>query len=76
MSGELSEIADRLSAISEELADEAIDRLLEASAEVRSGSAPDPAVTAEEKRITRARRAVDKAVALLSDPSAGVHDGP
>jgi hypothetical protein len=36
-------------------------------------------VTAEEKRITRARRAVDKAVLLLTGPPAaasGIGEGP
>ena len=45
-----------------------------------TASDPDPQLTAEEKRITRARRAVDKAVVLLAGPSAGrtdvVEDGP
>jgi hypothetical protein len=35
---------------------------------VRAGGVLDPAVTAEEKRITRARRSVDKAASLLDGP--------
>ncbi len=67
------DIADRLSAIGEELADLALDRLRQAADSVRRGIDPDPQLTAEEKRITRARRAVDKAVVLLAGPSAGAH---
>jgi hypothetical protein len=77
MGTEPGEIADRLSAIGEELADMALDRLRRASDAVRAGGEPDPAVTAEEKRITRARRAVEKAVQLLAGPSsAGFDEGP
>jgi hypothetical protein len=70
------DIAERLAGIAEELADLAIDRLREAQAEVRGGGDPDPALLAEERRVTRARRAVEKAVQLLSGtPShAGVTD--
>ena len=77
MGADPAEIAGRLAAIGEELADLALDRLRQASDEVRGGGRPDPAVTAEEKRITRARRAVEKAVQLLAGPSsAGFDDGP
>ena len=65
MSEDLSEVAERLSAISESLADLAINRLRQASDSVRAGGEPDSALVAEEKRITRARRAVDKAATLL-----------
>ena len=73
-----ADIAERLSGIAEELADLALDRLREASDSVRAGHDPDPAVTAEEKRITRARRSVEKAVQLLAGPSsaAGFDEGP
>ena len=74
-----TDIAERLSGISEELADLALDRLRQSANAVRSGGEPDPQVTAEEKRITRARRAVDKAVLLLAGPSAagsGLDEGP
>jgi hypothetical protein len=66
VSEDLSEMAERLSAISESLADLAIDRLRQASDSVRAGGGPDPDLVAEEKRITRARRAVDKAATLLA----------
>ena len=74
-----TDIAERLSGISEELADLALDRLRQSADAVRSGGEPDPQVTAEEKRITRARRAVDKAVLLLTGPPAaalGIGEGP
>ena len=79
MATDPSDIAERLSGISEELADLALDRLREASEAVRAGGQPDPELTAEEKRITRARRSVDKAALLLVGPPAsrlGVDDGP
>jgi hypothetical protein len=61
----VEELAERLSALAEELGELAYDRLQEASATVRSGDEPDPALLAEERRITRARRAVEKAASLL-----------
>jgi hypothetical protein len=63
-----ADIAERLRGIGEELADLALDRLREATDSVRAGGVPDPVVTAEEKRITRARRSVDKAASLLDGP--------
>ncbi len=65
VAAELSELSERLSAISESLADLAIDRLRQASDSLRASGEPDPELVAEEKRITRARRAVDKAAMLL-----------
>ena len=62
---ELAELSERLSAISDSLDDLAIDRLRQASDSVRAKGEPDPDLVAEEKRITRARRAVDKAATLL-----------
>ncbi len=59
MGGELDGLADRLDAISEELADLAIDRLKGA---LRRGVSGRPA---DEKRITQARRAVEKAAHIL-----------
>lgn len=53
------DIQSRLQVIAEELADLAIERLRE-SIETGDGEA-----AAEEKRITRARRSVEKAAALL-----------
>lgn len=55
----LEDVVARLGVISEELSDLAIDRLRES---IESG---DAEAAAEEKRITRARRSVDKAAALL-----------
>ncbi len=74
MSADPAELAERLDFISEELADLALDRLRRATDAVRDGGAPDPQLVAEEKRITRARRAVEKAVALLANGSS-VDDG-
>jgi len=58
------DLAERLSQLSEEIADLAFDRLREASSAAGRGET-QPALVAEEKRLTRARRAVDKAVVLL-----------
>jgi hypothetical protein len=74
---DLADIAERLSGIGEELADLALDRLRQATESVRVGGEPDPRVTAEEKRITRARRSVDKAAMLLAGvppPNEGFDD--
>jgi hypothetical protein len=60
MSDDLDDICERLRAISDQLGDLALDRLREAVAE---GATKAPA---DEKRLTRARRSVDKAIALLS----------
>lgn len=61
------EIAERLSAIAEDLADLALDRLRQASEELGTSDRPDPALLAEERRLTRARRAVEKAVTVLQE---------
>jgi len=66
VTGDLVEIAQRLSGISEELADAALDRLHRASEALSADGEADPSLGAEERRITRARRAVDKAAALLA----------
>jgi hypothetical protein len=78
VAADISELAERLSGIGEELADLALDRLRQATDSVRAGEEPDPSVTAEEKRITRARRSVEKAAMLLSGPRSGAafDDGP
>lgn len=60
MGGDLESIRSRLEAISEELADLALDRLREAV-----GGDVGSAAAVEERRLTRARRAVDKAAAIL-----------
>jgi hypothetical protein len=79
MGSDPADIAERLASIAEELADLALDRLRQAADSLRGGGEPDPQLTAEEKRITRARRAVDKAVVLLAGSGAGAagpDDGP
>jgi hypothetical protein len=62
---DLDELADRLHAVAEELGDVAFDRLREATSGARRTGAPDPVLVAEEKRLTRARRAVEKAELIL-----------
>lgn len=62
MAGDLEEVRGRLEAIAEELSDLALDRLRLAVDEGEGGPA-----AAEERRITRARRAVEKAVMVLGD---------
>ncbi len=79
MADDLDAIADRLAGIGDQLADLAIDRLRQATESVRRGEGPDPAFTAEERRITRARRSIEKAVTLLAgSPSSGASfdEGP
>ena len=68
----IDELAGRVSALADELADLAIDQLREA---LGSGGTPDPVAVALERRISRARRALEKAVAVLSDrPDTGPPD--
>ncbi|MBS1837682.1 MAG: hypothetical protein JST64_08290 [Actinobacteria bacterium] len=62
MAGEFDDIRTRLEAISEELADLAIVRLRE------SIDAGGDELPVDERRLTRARRAVDKAAHLLAEP--------
>ena len=62
MAGEFDDIRHRLEGISEELADLAIERLKES---IDAGGHELPV---DEKRLTRARRAVEKAVVLLQEP--------
>jgi hypothetical protein len=61
MAGEFDDIRTRLQAISEELADLAIERLRES---IDAGGSELPV---DERRLTRARRAVDKAIAVLAE---------
>ena len=61
MAGEFQEIRERLQAISDELADLAIQRLRES---IDAGGTELPV---DERRLTRARRAVEKAAAILSE---------
>jgi hypothetical protein len=60
MAGEFEDIRRRLEAISEELADLAMARLRES---IDAGGSELPV---DERRLTRARRAVEKAVAILA----------
>lgn len=62
MAGEFDDIKRRLEAISEELADLAIERLRES---IDAGGNELPV---DERRLTRARRAVEKAAGLLAEP--------
>ena len=62
MAGEFDEIRGRLDGIAEELADLAIQRLRD------SIDAGGDELPVDEKRLTRARRAVEKAANLLAAP--------
>ena len=62
MTGEFGEIRGRLEGIGEELADLAIIRLRQS---IDAGGTEYPV---DEKRLTRARRAVEKAIHLLEEP--------
>ncbi len=62
MAGEFEQIRSRLEGIAEELADLAISRLRDS---IDAGGHEFPI---DEKRLTRARRAVEKAINLLQEP--------
>jgi hypothetical protein len=62
MAGEFDEIRSRLQAISEELADLAMARLRES---IDAGGEELPV---DERRLTRARRAIEKAIGILQEP--------
>ena len=62
VAGEFDEIRGRLEGIAEELADLAIERLRES---IDAGGQEFPV---DERRLTRARRAVEKAAMLLQEP--------
>lgn len=62
MAGEFEDLRERLERIGEELADLAIERLQES---IDAGGVELPV---DERRLTRARRAVEKAVSLLREP--------
>jgi predicted ABC-type ATPase len=62
VSGEFDDIRQRLEAISEELADLAIARLRDS---IDAGGHELPV---DEKRLTRARRSVEKAASILREP--------
>lgn len=65
------DLADRLSAIAEEIGDLALDALREAAASAGTDEEPDAALLAQERRLTRARRAVEKAAHILRGPGGG-----
>ena len=70
MAGEFEEIRAKLEGIAEELADLAIIRLRE------SIDAGGNELSVDERRLTRARRAVEKAINLLQEPDdSGWADG-
>lgn len=62
MAGEFDDIRVRLEGIAEELADLAISRLRDS---IDAGGHEYPV---DERRLTRARRAVEKAIGLLQEP--------
>jgi hypothetical protein len=62
MAGEFDDIRARLEVIAEELADLALIRLRES---IDAGGSELPV---DERRLTRARRSVEKAVAILREP--------
>jgi len=62
MPGEFDDIRHRLETIAEELADLAIERLRES---IDAGGTELPV---DERRLTRARRAVEKAAGILREP--------
>ena len=62
--GQLTEVAAEVRRLAEELADLALTRLRSAAA---GDDADVAAATADERRITRARRSLEKAAALLDD---------
>ena len=66
MAGEFEDVRARLEVIAEELADLAIQRLQES---IDAGGTELPV---DEKRLTRARRAVEKAMHLLDEPEDGI----
>ena len=62
MAGEFDDIRARLEGIAEELADLAMARLRES---IDAGGTELPV---DERRLTRARRSVEKAIAILREP--------
>jgi hypothetical protein len=69
---ETGEIVDRLEAIAEHLSELALSELRQAVEQLEPGEKPHPALLAEERRFTRARRAVEKAISVLQQPSKGI----
>jgi len=71
MGSDIDAIRERLQAVADDLADAALERL---RAAVEDG---EPARALDERRLTRARRAVEKAMAVLGELDAGEgSDGP
>jgi hypothetical protein len=68
VAGEFDDIRGRLETIAEELADLAIVRLRES---IDAGGTELPV---DEKRLTRARRAVEKAIGILREPGDRLDD--
>ena len=71
---ELTDLADRLRTIEEDLRDRALDAL-------RAAAAGDEASAAAEKKILQARRAIERAIHALDelaepDADRGFDDGP
>lgn len=62
MAGEFQDIKARLEGIADELGDLAIERL---RSSIDAGGSELPV---DERRLTRARRAVEKAITVLSEP--------
>lgn len=62
MAGEFDDIRGRLEVIAEELADLGIERLKQ-SIDAGGGELP-----VDEKRLARARRAIEKAIGILREP--------
>lgn len=67
MSGDFEDVRARLESLAEELADLALDRLREAA----DSPGDRERLVAEERRLTRARRAVEKAANLLDERGDG-----
>jgi len=65
----VDEVVERLGAICEELGEMAFDTLREASQCAREDSVAAGALVDSEKRLTRARRSVEKAISVLKDRS-------
>jgi hypothetical protein len=65
---DLDVISGRLEAIAEELDDLVTDRLRQAVSSGAEGGEPDSELIDEERRISRARRAVAKAADILRRP--------
>jgi hypothetical protein len=66
LADDLAELRQRLEDIAEELGSLALERLREATRRPDAGGRPEAA--SEERRLTRARRAVERALAALAEP--------